>query len=108
MAGRDANPAPRGLRAGPRSCEVAGAAHRGIVVDVKELPDDLAQMEAGDLTQQGAVRDERLDRLFRRWPTLSRVEMGKLKALYGERLRIARQLGRLRRGRSSSADSSMQ
>lgn len=72
----------------------------GNLVDVKELPDDLAQMEAGDLAQQGAVRDERLEPLFRRWPKLSRVEMGKLKALYGERLRIARHLGSLRRGRS--------
>lgn len=70
---------------------------------MKELPDDLAAMGLDDLAQQRAVRDERLGPLFRRWPKLSRGEMGQLKALYAERVRIARHLGRLRRRRSTSA-----
>ena len=42
---------------------------------MKELPDDLATMEANDLVQQGVVRDELLAPLFRRWPGLSHVEL---------------------------------
>jgi hypothetical protein len=63
---------------------------------MKELPDDLAAMDAGDLAQQGAVRDARLAPLFRRWPDLDRIEMSALRRTYGERVRIARYLGRLR------------
>ena len=63
---------------------------------MKELPDDLARMEPADLSRQRAIRDEVLAPLFRRWPRLSRVEMGQLKAIYTERLRIARHLGKLR------------
>jgi len=66
---------------------------------MKELPDDLAALGTQDLEQQGAVRDEALAPLFRRWPALDRIEMLNLRRIYGERLRIARYLGRLRRGR---------
>jgi len=67
---------------------------------MKELPDDLAALGTQDLEQQRAVRDEALAPLFRRWPTLDRVEMLNLRRVYSERLRIARYLGRLRRGRA--------
>jgi hypothetical protein len=69
---------------------------------VKDLPDDLAAMETTELAQQGALRDERLAPLFRRWPALSRVELRQLRVLYAERVRIARYLGRFRHRRSSS------
>ena len=72
---------------------------------MKELPDDLAALEPDELERQRAARDERLTPLFRRWPALSRLEGRELKQLYGERLRIARFLGRLRNRRARRAAS---
>lgn len=69
---------------------------------MKQLPDDLAAMEAQELARERAIRDERLTRLFRRWPALSRLEVRELKKIYRERLRIAKHLGRLRARRRSS------
>ena len=66
---------------------------------MKELPDDLAALGTRDLEQQRALRDEALAPLFRRWPALNRNETRNLRRIYGERLRIAKYLGRLRRGR---------
>jgi hypothetical protein len=68
---------------------------------VKELPDDLAALDAPDLAQQRALRDEHLAPLFRRWPALSRHELRELMRVYGERLHIARYLGKVRSRRSS-------
>lgn len=65
-------------------------------VDVKELPDDLAAMEIDDLAGQRTVRDDVLERLFRRWPALSQTETRLLRVVYEERVRIARYLGRIR------------
>ena len=65
---------------------------------MKELPDDLAAMESDDLAHQGFLRDELLAPLFRKWPRLTQLEMRQLKALYAERVRIAKYLGRFRRG----------
>jgi hypothetical protein len=64
---------------------------------VKDLPDDLAAMETDDLVQQGAIRDELVRPLFRRWPRLSPTEERELKTIHDDRMRIARYLGRLRR-----------
>lgn len=64
---------------------------------MKELPDDLEAVEVEEIANQGLVRDERIAPLFRRWPKLNRDEMRQLKAMYTERVRIARHLGRLRR-----------
>ena len=61
---------------------------------MRELPDDLATMDGTDLSMQRAIRDDELAPLFRRWPALSRPELGRLRRLYAERLRIARHLGR--------------
>jgi hypothetical protein len=63
---------------------------------MKELPDDLAAVGYAELTQQRAIRDAKIAPLFRRWPALSRAELGQLRRLYAERLRIARYLGRRR------------
>ena len=60
---------------------------------VKELPDDLAAMATPELSQQRAIRDDRLAPLFRRWPALSRLELGELRRMYADRLRIARYFG---------------
>jgi len=63
---------------------------------VRALPDDLAAMGDVELSEQRALRDDRLAPLFRRWPALSRFELGQLRRLYAERLKIARYLGRRR------------
>jgi hypothetical protein len=63
---------------------------------VKELPEDLTALEPEELTREGRLRDEVLVPLFRRWPALDRMEMGQLRDLYADRVRIAQHLGRLR------------
>ena len=63
---------------------------------MKQLPDDLAAVPVTELSEQRAIRDERLAPLFQRWPTLSGHELGLLRRLYAERLRIAKYLGRRR------------
>lgn len=68
---------------------------------MKELPDDLAAMEHAELNEQSALRDERLAALFRRWPSLSRLELRHLRELYVDRMRIARYVGSLRLRRRS-------
>jgi hypothetical protein len=63
---------------------------------MKELPEDLAAVGYAELSEQRAIRDDELAPLFQRWPSLSRPELGRLRRLYAERLRIARYLGRRR------------
>jgi len=60
---------------------------------MKALPDDLAAMDAAELSRQRAIRDDVIAPLFRRWPRLSRFQLRQLQELYRERLRIARHLG---------------
>ena len=66
---------------------------------VEQLPEDLSELDSGALEGATNVRDKRLSPLFRRWPSLSRLELSELKRLYNERLRLARYLRR--RGRRS-------
>jgi hypothetical protein len=68
---------------------------------MKELPDDLTAMEDAELSEQRALRDDKLTTLFQRWPTLNRLELNQLREMYIERLRIARYIGRLRARRTS-------
>ena len=63
---------------------------------MKELPDDLAVMGTAEPAGRRALRDAQLEPLFRRWPALSRLELGQLRRVYAERLRIATYLGRRR------------
>lgn len=63
---------------------------------MKELPDDLAGLPETELSHERAVRDDKIAPLFRRWPNLSRLELGQLRRMYAERLRIASYLGRRR------------
>ena len=69
---------------------------RGTPPFMKELPEDLAAVGYAELSEQRAIRDDELAPLFQRWPSLSRPELGQLRRLYAERLRIARYLGRRR------------
>jgi len=63
---------------------------------MKELPQDLASMDAAELSLQRDLREDRLAPLFRRWPALSRMEMRRLRELYRETVRIAKHLGQRR------------
>jgi hypothetical protein len=64
---------------------------------MKQLPPDLSDLSQEALTDARSSRDERVTRLFRRWPSLSRTEMNELKSLYEERIRLAKYVGRIRR-----------
>jgi hypothetical protein len=64
---------------------------------MRQLPDDLATLDAQDLARQREVRDDKIGPLLRRWPALSRLELRELRGMYAERLRIAKDLGRRRR-----------
>ena len=68
---------------------------------MKRLPDDLAVMGAAELSAQRAIRDDKLATLFQRWPALDRTELHQLRQLYGERLKIARYVGRMRAARAA-------
>jgi hypothetical protein len=65
---------------------------------MKDLPPDLGALNDDDLVVQRATRDDRIAALFRTWPKLAARELRELRRLYDERLRLARHLGRLRRG----------
>jgi hypothetical protein len=69
---------------------------------MKELPDDLAAMGPAELSEQRAMRDDKLATLFRRWPALNRFELRQLRTMYAERLRIARYVGRRRARRTQT------
>ena len=68
---------------------------------MKELPDDLAAMGETELSEQRAIRDDKLATLFQRWPALNRLELRQLRTMYAERLRMARYVGRLRARRTA-------
>ena len=60
---------------------------------MKEFPEDLAVMGTAELSEQRAIRDDKLVTLFQRWPALNRLELRQLREMHGERLRIARYVG---------------
>ncbi len=68
---------------------------------MRELPDDLAAMGDAELSEQRALRDDKLATLFRRWPARHRLELRQLRQMYVERLRIAHYVGRIRTRRAS-------
>ena len=63
-----------------------------------ELPENLSALDHEALLDERDERDEILRPLFRRWPSLSRLELNKLRRVYEERVRLARWIGRSRRG----------
>ena len=69
-----------------------------------ELPKDLMSLPNDQLENARHETDARLTPLFRRWPALSTGELAELRRLYGERLRLARHLGFLRKQGVRHAD----
>lgn len=63
---------------------------------VKKLPENLSTLTPETLEEAVETRDKRMSPLFRRWPSLSKLESAELKRLYGERLRVAKFLGKRR------------
>lgn len=51
---------------------------------------------AADTLRARDTRDERLSVLFRRWPSLTKIEMNEIRRLHDERQRLARHVGMLR------------
>src|SRR4029078_8842470 len=84
-----------------RSSCVCPHVYSGRSTAMKELPDDLAALGAAELSEQRAIRDDKLATLFRRWPALDRLELRQLREMYGDRLRIARYFRRVRGARST-------
>jgi hypothetical protein len=65
---------------------------------MNELPKDLSALDDEVVLEERAARDEKLRSLFRRWPSLSKTETRELRRVYAERVRLARWIGRRRRG----------
>jgi hypothetical protein len=66
-----------------------------------ELPRDLSRLRDRDLAKARAQCDERVTKLFRRWPGLTKEETRELRKTYAESVRLAKHIGRLRRSRSA-------
>ncbi len=64
---------------------------------MEQLPEDLSTLDEDELDAAADARDKRVTRLMRRWPKLNRIESRELRRVYGERLRLARYFGRMRR-----------
>jgi hypothetical protein len=69
-----------------------------------ELPQDLSALDHDVLVDERDARDEVLRPLFRRWPSLSRLETMKLRRVYNEQVRLAKWIGRTRRRDVRRAD----
>jgi hypothetical protein len=66
---------------------------------MQKLPQNLSTLTLEILREAVKTRDERMSPLFRRWPALNSREIDELKALYGERVRVAKHLGTRGRAR---------
>jgi hypothetical protein len=63
---------------------------------IEPLPRNLIALDREQLRDATYRRDARMSILFRRWPSLSKVEMRELRTLSDERQRLARHVGILR------------
>ena len=69
---------------------------------VEALPENLWELDRDQLREASDARDARLSVLFRRWSSLSGIELRETRRLNDERQRLARSIGRLRvRAKSS-------
>lgn len=64
---------------------------------IESLPKNLCALDREQIQQARECRDERMSRLFRDWPALSKADMRELRTLSVERLRLARHVGQVRR-----------
>ena len=64
---------------------------------ITKLPKDVSVLNREGLRRARDTRDERLTVLFRRWPSLNKIEMKEIRRLHDERQRLARYVGMLRK-----------
>lgn len=67
---------------------------------IEPLPTNLSSLDPEQILQARQYRDERMTRLFRDWPALSKADMRELRILSDERQRLARHVGNVRRLRA--------
>ncbi len=67
---------------------------------IEGLPRNLSSLGHEQIQQARHCRDERMTRLFRDWPALSKADMRELRTLSDERQRLARHVGHIRRLRA--------
>ena len=70
---------------------------------IERLPENVSELDRAELRQARDTRDKRLSVLFRRWPSLTKVEMKEIRRLYDERQRLARYVGSLRKRRQAQS-----
>jgi hypothetical protein len=63
---------------------------------IERLPENVSALDREDLRRARETRDDRLSILFRRWPSLTKIEMKEIRRLNDERQRLARYVGMLR------------
>jgi hypothetical protein len=63
---------------------------------IENLPRNLSELDATELSLARRDRDERMSLLFSRWPSLSDIEVRELRKLNDERQRLAKHVGILR------------
>jgi hypothetical protein len=63
---------------------------------IEKLPENVSALDREDLRRARETRDDRLSILFRRWPSLTKIEMKEIRRLNDERQRLARYVGMLR------------
>jgi hypothetical protein len=66
---------------------------------ITNLPKTVSGLDREGLRCASDTREERLTVLFRRWPSLTKIEMKEIRRLHDERLRLARYIGMLRERR---------
>jgi hypothetical protein len=70
---------------------------------IQGLPENVGVLDRHELRKASDTRDERLSILFRRWPSLSKIELKEIRQLYDERQHLARCIGLLRNGRHAES-----
>lgn len=64
---------------------------------IESLPRNLSVLDPTELRTARHARDERMSHLFRRWSSLSDIELRELRKLSDERQRLAKHVGIIRR-----------
>jgi hypothetical protein len=69
---------------------------------IERLPENVSALDREGLRRARETRDERLSILFRRWPSLTKIELKEIRRLNDERQRLARYVGTLRQRRRAA------
>lgn len=86
-----------GVRANVVLPSIEAEGRHGAPTLIDSLPKDLSALNQDGLRHATSARDDRLSVLFRRWPSLSKVERKEARKLHEERLRLAKYIGMRRK-----------